>query len=261
VLALEFDGWAQVRLATDPDPSDEPRGVSGWTFAVAGEPDLDRIIRFRPEGSVPRSFGPPIGVTTRAVLVDDAAVPWHALRGAAVDLLGDPVFEGRNGLATEDQNEPINPFHLRVAAADAALERACSLPLEMSVQPGSLDPATLVDIGVGSPLEYRRRRLELLLVEQANATTELHRAAVRRRLTSLTRADGVTLQEEGIEVGILAGKLDYEISLDAPVAVADVAEPVDPAQPWQVAMWCGAWDVDALSMFVRGRLTIPTLDA
>src|SRR5690606_16465196 len=46
VLRIDFEGWFQVRLATDPDPSDEPRGVSGTTFALAGEPDFDRIVRF-----------------------------------------------------------------------------------------------------------------------------------------------------------------------------------------------------------------------
>ena len=37
---LKFTGWFQCRLATDPDPTDEPRGVSGYVRAVAGEPDL-----------------------------------------------------------------------------------------------------------------------------------------------------------------------------------------------------------------------------
>src|SRR5512133_460655 len=50
MLSLHFAGWFQCRLATDPDPADEPRGVSGFTFAYPGEPDLDRVIRFaRPE--------------------------------------------------------------------------------------------------------------------------------------------------------------------------------------------------------------------
>ena len=66
MIALAFDGWAECRLATDPDPSDEPRGVSGWTFAVAGEPDLDRIIRLQPEHAVARVLAPPRGVGGRA---------------------------------------------------------------------------------------------------------------------------------------------------------------------------------------------------
>ncbi len=37
MLVVNFAGWFQCRLATDPDPTDEPRGVSGFTFALAGE--------------------------------------------------------------------------------------------------------------------------------------------------------------------------------------------------------------------------------
>ena len=47
-LVLEFEGWCSLRLPTDPDPSDEPRGISGYTFAFAGEPDLDRILNLQP---------------------------------------------------------------------------------------------------------------------------------------------------------------------------------------------------------------------
>ena len=63
MLRLSFEGWFQCRLATDPDPPDEVRGVSGWTFAVAGEPDLDRVIRLQPAGTITRSGGPTVGVT------------------------------------------------------------------------------------------------------------------------------------------------------------------------------------------------------
>ncbi len=47
MLSITFAGWAQCRLPTDPDPYDEPRGVSGYMYAYAGEPDLDRLIRFQ----------------------------------------------------------------------------------------------------------------------------------------------------------------------------------------------------------------------
>ena len=51
MLRLRFGGWFQCRLATDPDPADEPRGVSGSIKALPGEPDLDRIIRLQPPPS------------------------------------------------------------------------------------------------------------------------------------------------------------------------------------------------------------------
>ncbi len=43
-LSISFDGYFQCRLATDPDPSNEQRGISGFTYAVAGETLLDPSI-------------------------------------------------------------------------------------------------------------------------------------------------------------------------------------------------------------------------
>lgn len=43
-LELLFEGYWQCRLATDPDPSDEQRGVSGFTYSIAGETLLEPSI-------------------------------------------------------------------------------------------------------------------------------------------------------------------------------------------------------------------------
>ena len=40
-LNISFDGFWLCRLATDPDPSAEQRGISGFTYSVAGETLLD----------------------------------------------------------------------------------------------------------------------------------------------------------------------------------------------------------------------------
>src|SRR5690606_38212191 len=65
-LRLECGGWCLRRIPPDPAPTDEPRGVSGYTYAFGDEPDLDRIIRFQvtPEdaGRYIRSHSPEIGV-------------------------------------------------------------------------------------------------------------------------------------------------------------------------------------------------------
>ena len=63
-LRLDFEGWCQCRLATDPDLYDHPRGLSGWTFAVGSEPNRDRIIQLQAPVA-PCSFGPTIGLTVR----------------------------------------------------------------------------------------------------------------------------------------------------------------------------------------------------
>jgi hypothetical protein len=57
MLRLEFEGFFQLRMATDPDPTDEWRGVSGYTFPLAGEPDLDRTVHFQKEEKE-FAFGP-----------------------------------------------------------------------------------------------------------------------------------------------------------------------------------------------------------
>ena len=95
-LVISFAGWALLRLPTDPDPSDEPRGVSG-PFAFAGEPDLDRILYLQPPANfAPRSQSPPLGVrVTSAVRTDGEQVP--VLASAAVNLLETPKLENRNG--------------------------------------------------------------------------------------------------------------------------------------------------------------------
>ena len=45
MIKLTFSGWFECRIATDPDPTDEPRGVSGWTAAVAGEPVRPSLVQ------------------------------------------------------------------------------------------------------------------------------------------------------------------------------------------------------------------------
>jgi hypothetical protein len=46
-LTINFEGYWQCRQATDPDPSEDPRGVSGYTYAIGDESDLDLIIRLQ----------------------------------------------------------------------------------------------------------------------------------------------------------------------------------------------------------------------
>ncbi len=48
-LDISFEGFWLCRLATDPDPSDEQRGVSGFTYSVAGESLLEPSIWCQPQ--------------------------------------------------------------------------------------------------------------------------------------------------------------------------------------------------------------------
>lgn len=263
MITLAFDGWAECRLATDPDPSDEPRGVSGWTFAVAGEPDLDRVIRLRPEHAVGRKPGPTIGVLVREVIVDGVAVEAHPLAGATIDFLDDPVFEGRNGIAAEDALEPIFPFHLAIAGADGVALRREHRSLassELVLEP----PLGLVDVpdeltavlGGLSPPAYRAARRSELAALLEQTTDDVAGAALRKRIADIDENVG-----GGIAFGVLAFALRYRIVMQGPHGEVD-----DPGHalagtitfaPWIADFWFGAFDADSLCTFLRGRIELP----
>jgi hypothetical protein len=267
VIELAFDGWAEVRLATDPDPSDEPRGVSGWTFAIADEPDLDRIIRLQPAGAVARSLSPPIGVVVRSVSVGGARVAPHPLGGAAVNLLDDPVFEGRNGIVGEDGQEPILPFHIAVSSSDGAvaLQRKHLAPATdavLAARPGGSAPeapaviAGLLHNATG-PDVREQRRLALQQLVPAASGDLVAQAALAKRLRDITDDVG-----DGIAASALFFALPYEVVLKG--ASAQVRDPSNALggtialdEPWTVKMWFGAFDADVLCMFVKGTLQLP----
>ena len=137
--ALSFRGWAQCRLATDPDPDYEPRGVSGYTFALPGEPDMTQVIYFQDrDGVVQRSFMPEVGVKVSGGYFYKTQVnspsdqeflekveigPKHALYGAAVDLLGNPRFDSRNSTIVYNGYGLISPFELQVSNGKSTVSR------------------------------------------------------------------------------------------------------------------------------------------
>jgi hypothetical protein len=271
LLVLAFEGWAQCRLATDPDPSDEPRGVSGWTCAVAGEPDLDRILRLQPEGAVQRVPGPPIGVRVTS------AAPGSPLAGARVRLLGDPVFDGRNGLANEDTREPIVPFHLRIEGDGVALERrhvdAAGRPVStLPGRPTAAPERAATAIGVRTPedrVRFRERRADALRTALAAATTQIDEAALRRRLRPFEaeaaererRRQAGEPEAPAITTFMLGLALPYRITIDGEDGIVEdpsgALGPLDSHAPWQVQMAVGIWDADALCGWIEGALSVP----
>lgn len=141
-LLLEFDGYFQMRMATDPDPTDEKRGVSGYTFALAGEPDLDAIVHFQPDepGVWQRKFGPGdksgpdlsvddtskygprVGVLVRKATMNGKSASKY--EGARIQLLGAQILE-HNGVLVRDDYFFIDPLHVRISdrKGDVLLER------------------------------------------------------------------------------------------------------------------------------------------
>ena len=140
LLEIDFEGYFACRIATDPDPSNERRGMSGYTMALPRETKLDQVIRLQVDAEyLRRNARPPlpdmrirIGVSVTGVRFDGTpyAPAADALRGATVDLLGKdppfgdgPVFESRNNIVGNDDAMAfvIVPFQLAITGPGASL--------------------------------------------------------------------------------------------------------------------------------------------
>ena len=282
-MEIQFEGWWQCRFATDPDPSDDPRGVSGPTFTTAGEPVFDRIIRFQSPVAPRWPFSDTVGVTVRTVAVHGEPRPQSALVGQPVDLRGDPQFHQRNLVLVEQPFQVIiDPFDLQVGAPDSVMLRRKALwdvtRPDLGVEDVFLDEALLAPrmntVAVQSPVVaeatgildyagYRRQRLADLVERRGSATDPVERAALDRRITAL--------DDDAILTGVrLAGEqflgmqVTYDFALDGTPEVLDPAHAlggiVGTSQTWGLSMWWGGYDVDTLCGYVRGTLSVPFVE-
>jgi len=214
MLELYFEGWFQCRLARDPDPSDEKRGISGASFATVYEPDLDRIIRlndavasranYLPEGHQV----PPVGVSVKSVYIDGLRIATHPLLGARVDLLDGPVFQALNGIFSVPGNEIIDPFHISVSQPNVRLSRK---DLWDPTQP----ELTIYNMPVDSPLLARRRPVsaESNSVDVREATGIFNPAEyIKKRIVDLKAAITEKKQARSNATGKRVAELDAEIA-------------------------------------------------
>jgi hypothetical protein len=129
MLRIFFEGYYQARIPTDPDPTDERRGVSGYTFALPGEPDFDGLLHFQPDppgtpkhkrqvfqrkygwGKAARS-GPQVGVRVTRALRDHE--PIRALEGAELSFLDSPQLLELNGILIRNDFFVIHPLRVQV---------------------------------------------------------------------------------------------------------------------------------------------------
>jgi hypothetical protein len=291
-LVIEFAGWCMIRQPTDPDPYDERRGASGYTFAFADEPDLDRIIYFHPKSSIPlRSHGPAVGVwvtsATRISALGTETI--EALTGAKVDLLGSPILENRNWTLTLPGFEPITPFNIAITNGTAAMaspfvsigRQAPLDPDHPTLEAWQLSEAALNAKGA-TGMAY-----EPETVGRATGLWDFMQAAVDRRALLQRDLDALSgSNPTSPVVAQLTGRIaELTIGIDNPNdrrtgvrqiierfgfdmlgAVATVVDPagalhgeLDMARDadWRIDFWMGAWDCDALCCFVQGALQIP----
>jgi hypothetical protein len=127
-LQLDFEGFFQCRLATDPDPPSERRGISGYTFAFGCESDLSQHICLQRDEIPDQDFrqpfppylqseDPPFGVFVKAATVDGRPHDGSPLVGQPVRLLDGPVYELRNQIVADGFNRiapVIDPFEIQI---------------------------------------------------------------------------------------------------------------------------------------------------
>ena len=261
-VSIAFRGWFQARLATDSDDFDEPRGQNGWTFAFEGEPDLDRIIRLV-DPVAPRSHGPQLGVAVTAVTIDGTAVGHHVLVGAALQLSGDPKFEGHNGAIAPPGSEPVFPFNLKLAAGSVVLEVREWLAFADLTKPvarprfgkgvRTLDNARLMSVlGTTDLSAFRAARKQALATDLSNTMDPTQKKNLQQRLAQMDSTD--------LPLSALGFSVPYSFKIpDSARSATDPDAALGPGlltKPWQLDWWMGAWDADALCGFMDGSLKI-----
>jgi hypothetical protein len=142
-LDINFEGYFMCRIATDPDPTNEERGMSGYTMSVAGEDPLDQVVRLQVTPDwLKTNARPPlpdmkikVGVTVKSTLFN--GVPYEGAQdviGAKVYLDGTdfplpgPTFESRNSTVGSDDTFAfvVNPFNLRIEREDKGVKLTAS---------------------------------------------------------------------------------------------------------------------------------------
>lgn len=275
-LQLSFRGWFQCRLATDPETHGERWGVSGTTFAVHGEPELDRIVRFQAEGAVARSHCPAPGVVVTVAVIragasNEESVP--GFEGARVSLLDDPVFEGRNYIITSP-SEPLDPFHLSINTDTGGMSRRCvGVPLKELTQTelketGRMMSALKLEEGNYKDVLGKESWKEFVEERKGKLQQELDalrdddpgswglRSALKKRLEEMEK------YSRGIRQRRLLFFVHYEHAISGDLHVnGTVALPggweIEKAKSWQVSYDLRCYDSDAMSAYCEGTVHIP----
>lgn len=290
MLVLEFEGWFQLRMATDPDPTDEPRGLSGYTFALPGEPDFDGLMHLQPGeagvherrfGPSPDAPGPRVGVTVRAATRNGA--PVSDLIGATVAFPDARLVE-RNGLVVRNDYFAVDPLRVTVTSGcvvildrgdwldpsdpGLTIDRAGSAALlrrqpttwtrnssEVAAATGLPVPVTDDDL-----VADRRARQANLRALLAVTPDPEERAGLETRIAELdvlhqwwNQSAGQPIDRRAYTRALQAS--GWSVAMNGPITVNDVG--ADPAVPWTLAFWLGGWDGDALAGYIKGSWSLP----
>jgi hypothetical protein len=291
-LIIEFEGYCMLRQPTDPEPYDENRGTSGYTFAFGNEPDLNRIIYFQPDPEFPmRSHCPPLGVHVSRAYIEEVGskTDVDVLAGAKFNLLGDPKLENRNWALTRPGYEPIIPFHIEIAATDNALvlnrldvldpehpdKPVWKLPLSTIESKGArglaYEPAT-VGAATGTYNGYviaRQRRAllqkDLDSLPDPRPADDPEKVVLQGRISELDI--GIRAFESGhpdrrTSVRPIIERFGYVVTGKPGTLKGDPGPlrgeiDLSADSQWRIDFWMGGWDADALCCYTKGTLQIP----
>jgi hypothetical protein len=291
MLYISFRGWWQLRMALDPDPNDERRGISGPTVVVPGEPDFDGVIRLHDPVCPRYPHEDDVGVTVYEVAIDDPqapkgvrSLPDSPLVGATVSFLDNATF-GERGFVILYQKMPVEPFHLEIAGDDVVL-RVDDLwdptrPDLTYAEVASYDPELLerrsIAVQPQSPLvadvtgivdyaEYRRERRADLAKLLKKTSDPQQRAALELRIRMLEKDDLVKDNQGLVGLTIPAQQFlglcgFYSFPIQGTPRVEDKKQKlgglIGTSQPWSINFWMGGYDVDSLIGYMMGTLTVP----
>jgi hypothetical protein len=292
-LKVRFEGYFLCRLTTDPDPTDEPRGVSGYTLALAGEANLDNWIQLNPSPEyLAQNFREPgptlvktgdinLGVKVTATEPGPDVYPDAArLIGLPVNLLPDPKigypkFEGRNDIVGSDDNIAfaIDPIILDISSPDGSVrvhrqdllpgnEPIWRLPPEAYAgRVGQLDP------GDGSnplgPLEV----IEAIGVYDFYAYFRDRSRWLRDQMARTQDPDEIEKYRTRLNAIDFFGsrirsrlglKCDWTFGIGGgSVGTVSGLSGIDVQTPWPVEFWLGGFDGDLMIGYMRGTLSLP----
>jgi len=169
-MKIHFEGFWQCRLSTDPDPTLEGRGTSGYTNALPGEGDFDRIIRTQldqiPIAEFRKPFPPylpggverPFGVRVTKIECAPTEAIAALLEGANLRLLQNPRFELRNQIVGDGINRitpPIVPFDVQIESQDKVVFLRRSDPLDPQHPQCEIWELKPADFAPRVPVAYR----------------------------------------------------------------------------------------------------------
>lgn len=267
MISIKFNGWFQCRQATDPDPADDPRGVSGRSLALPLEPDFDRIIKLQKADRIYcRTHTPEIGVTVKEVFDSTGKVNDHKFIGAEVRLDNNAIYKGLNEIVAPGGREPIVPFDLIMSNSRARIERSCPNKPEFRDFPypalqSSGNMWALGRISESTGIFNIRRCMDLRICLLANDLRRARRANEYDTAANIIRR--IRFLQTSKATFFFNMMLPYNIPLGDKAILSDpdkiFNDRIDENKEWIVDFWMGAWDSDANCGFMEGYLNIPEI--